>query len=197
MESALVKSLGNTYKVLPEFISAETVEKIKTSFFDSLAAGDSSFGVISPEDYSCVRNAVGIYMHSMSAITLCDKLSTVSEITGRDCLPSYCYTRLTKTGGTLNSHRDRPSCEITVSVHISGDEPWYLSVENIEGNMDDILLNPGDAVIMDGCNHEHIRLGEYKGTEYLQMCLHYIFVDGEFKQWVFDSPALFGMCNRI
>jgi len=50
---------------------------------------------------------------------------------------------------------------------------------------------------MDGCNHEHIRLGKYEGTDYLQMCLHYIFIDGDSKEWVFDSAALSEMRSLI
>ena len=47
--------------------------------------------------------------------------------TGMDLVPTYSYTRLYEKGNKLKRHKDRPSCEISTTLHLGGDEwPIYL-----------------------------------------------------------------------
>ena len=47
--------------------------------------------------------------------------------TGMDLVPTYSYTRLYEKGNILHRHKDRPSCEISTTLHLGGDEwPIYL-----------------------------------------------------------------------
>ena len=47
--------------------------------------------------------------------------------TGMDLVPTYSYTRLYEKGNILRRHKDRPSCEISTTLHLGGDEwPIFL-----------------------------------------------------------------------
>ena len=38
--------------------------------------------------------------------------------TGMDLIPTYSYTRLYEKGNILHRHKDRPSCEISTTIHL-------------------------------------------------------------------------------
>jgi len=47
--------------------------------------------------------------------------------TGMELVPTYSYTRLYEKGNILHRHKDRPSCEISTTLHLGGDEwPIFL-----------------------------------------------------------------------
>ena len=47
--------------------------------------------------------------------------------TGMDLVPTYSYTRLYEKGNILKRHKARPSCEISTTLHLGGDEwPIFL-----------------------------------------------------------------------
>ena len=47
--------------------------------------------------------------------------------TGMDLIPTYSYTRLYEKGNILHRHKDRPSCEISTTLHLGGGEwPIYM-----------------------------------------------------------------------
>ncbi len=47
--------------------------------------------------------------------------------TGLELIPTYSYTRLYEKGNILKRHKDRPSCEISTTLHFGGDEwPIFL-----------------------------------------------------------------------
>jgi hypothetical protein len=182
VRSELVKQLGETYKVLPNFLTRKELNKIEKSFIEDIQNNSTITGVTLDE----VERAYGIYLHKQLIILQCNKLREISNLVNKDCLPSYCYIRMYTNGSELYDHRDRAACEITVSIQISGDRPWDISIENQEGQMVDVLLSPGDAVILDGINHKHVRDKPYTGTQYLQAFIHYVFTDSAAAQYAFD-----------
>ena len=48
--------------------------------------------------------------------------------TGLELIPTYSYTRLYEKGNILHRHRDRPSCEISTTLHLGGDE-WPIFID--------------------------------------------------------------------
>ena len=74
--------------------------------------------------------------------------------TGLDLFPTYTYTRLYKPGNELKIHKDRPSCEISITLKLS-DTGWYnWPIWMVDSPYD---LNDGDGVIYRGCDLEHWR----------------------------------------
>ena len=45
--------------------------------------------------------------------------------TGLELIPTYSYTRLYENGHILKRHKDRPSCEVSTTLHLGGEE-WPI-----------------------------------------------------------------------
>ena len=47
--------------------------------------------------------------------------------TGLNLIPTYSYTRIYEKGHILRRHKDRPSCEVSTTLHLGGEEwPIFL-----------------------------------------------------------------------
>ena len=115
---------------------------------------------------------------------LCEKTPEISKIVGETVLPTYTYARVYRTGDELLRHKDRPSCELSLTVNLGGSEPWDIWVES-EGKEIPITLNPGDAVVYLGAEIEHWR-EKFNGDHYYQVFLHYVLSRGQYAQHCFD-----------
>lgn len=114
---------------------------------------------------------------------LVKKIPEVSRLVGEDVLPTYTYARWQTKGHQLPRHRDRPSCEISLSVNLKKDKDWYIWIQKPTGEEVSINLNPGDAVLYLGCQADHWR-NNFDGNEHIQLFLHYVRADGP-KSWAF------------
>jgi hypothetical protein len=112
---------------------------------------------------------------------------SIQERSGCRLLPTYSYFRLYKRGDVLKRHRDRPACEISVSLNIgqTPPEPWPLYVEGKTGPHGAILL-PGDALLYRGIDFFHWR-EPYLGSSLVQVFLHYVDRDGPHAGLKFDG----------
>ena len=130
--------------------------------------------------------------------------------TGMDLVPTYSYTRLYEKGNILHRHKDRPSCEISTTLHLGGDEwPIYLDptgADNIlSGRETTTVVKPrapkgvrvdlkiGDMLIYSGCELEHWR-EPFQGNVCSQVFLHYNHAKGPYAQTnLFDKRPLLGI----
>ena len=128
--------------------------------------------------------------------------------TGMDLVPTYSYTRLYEKGNILKRHKDRPSCEISTTLHLGGDEwPIFLDpsgadfvineYENIHKpgapNGVRVDLKVGDMLIYSGCELEHWR-EPFQGNVCSQVFLHYNHANGPFaKTNMFDKRPMLGV----
>ena len=130
--------------------------------------------------------------------------------TGMDLVPTYSYTRLYERGNALHRHKDRPSCEISTTLHLGGD-PWpiYLDptgADNIlSGRETTTIVKPGapkgvrvdlkvgDMLIYSGCELEHWR-EPFEGNVCSQVFLHYNHAKGPYaKTNLFDKRPILGV----
>lgn len=116
---------------------------------------------------------------------LCEKNSEISKVLGEFVLPTYSYSRIYKNGDVLKRHTDRDACEISLTIHLNGDEQWEIFLEDLTGKIQSIILNPGDALLYNGCDVFHWRK-EYTGKFYSQVFLHYVKSKGSKNQCYFD-----------
>ena len=132
--------------------------------------------------------------------------------TGMDLVPTYSYTRLYEKGNILYRHKDRPSCEISTTLHLGGDEwPIFLDptgANNIlSGRETSTVVKPGapkgiqvdlkvgDMLIYSGCDLEHWR-EPFQGNVCSQVFLHYNHANGPYaKSNLFDKRPLLGVCK--
>jgi hypothetical protein len=110
----------------------------------------------------------------------------IEAATGLWLHPTYSYYRLYKHGDVLRRHRDRPACEISVSLNLGQlpVEPWPFVVE-YGGASCAVSLSPGDAVIYRGCEAFHWR-DAFPGQKLAQVFLHYVDRDGPHADQKFD-----------
>ena len=100
-------------------------------------------------------------------------LPIMKKHTELDLVPCYSYTRAYKKGDILKKHKDRPSCEITTTLHLGGNA-WSIYLDGIK-----VDLNVGDMLVYSGCELEHWR-EPFKGDVCVQTFLHYNDINGRF-----------------
>ncbi len=133
-------------------------------------------------------------------------LPDVEEVTGLKLYPTYAYARLYVPGEELIAHKDRPACEIslTLTLGFDGDNwPIYIGKESdvetsvkvknqkdntvfIE-NVSKIEMNVGDAVVYKGCDMYHWRQKYTEGQWQAQVFLHYVDANGPHAEWKYDK----------
>ena len=181
--------MKNNYKVIKQAISKEladfvysyflTKRKVARVFFDDryISPFNNDWGVWNdpqvPETYS--------HYSDIAMETLLEKLvEPMSKETGLNLIPSYPYALIYKKGYLLKRHKDRYSCEVSMTMNLGGD-PWPIYLEP-SGETDKegvkIDLEPGDALIYRGCEVEHWREA-FEGENCGQVFLHYNDASGE------------------
>jgi len=128
-----------------------------------------------PNTYSC-------YSDFVMETLLLKLLPIVEKETELKLIPTYSYTRLYKKGDELKRHKDRPSCEVSITLNLGGDN-WDIFLEpsgkiNQKGII--VSLQVGDLLIYKGCELEHWR-EKFKGKICGQVFLHYNDINGPFK----------------
>jgi len=130
-------------------------------------------------------SSFSVYNYKPFLILLCEQTNFMTEFMGEPMLPSYSYARLYQKNEVLKKHKDRPSCEISVSLHLNGDSPWDIWFTKPNGEKISYNLKPGQAVIYQGMLSEHGR-DVYQGNNYGQVFLHYVRAEGEHWEHFFD-----------
>lgn len=169
----------NNYIYIPNFIS-EAAAKVMASNFKSHCRENEVQGDNQAPNSSAEYNFIDFLE------MLCDKVPTVSTIIGETVLPTYSYARVYKDGSVLERHRDRDACEISLTVHLDGDEDWPIYIETPDGNEVELILKPGDAMLYLGCVADHWR-NQFLGKEYVQVFLHYVRSRGDKAYTYFDK----------
>lgn len=169
--------IQNNYVLIPEFLSQGEACSLAEQFqkhckkFNSKDISDPSFHV-------------GSILNWLPFIkVLVEKIPEVSNVVGESVLPTYAYARWQTTGHELPRHRDRPSCEISLSINLKKDKDWDICIQKPNGEEVSINLNPGDAVLYLGCQADHWR-NKFEGNEHIQLFLHYVRANGP-KAWAF------------
>ena len=132
--------------------------------------------------------------------------------TGMELIPTYSYTRLYEKGNILKRHKDRPSCEISTTLHLGGDEwPLFLDPTGQDFVIDEyknihkpgapkgiqVDLKVGDMLIYAGCELEHWR-EPFEGKICSQVFLHYNHANGPYaKTNLYDKRPMLGVSKQL
>jgi hypothetical protein len=118
---------------------------------------------------------------------LVDLLPRVEDATELELYPTYSYFRVYKHGDVLRKHRDRPACEVSLSVCLGCEPnaPWPIWIEGPGGSAA-VGLGPGDAVLYRGIECAHWREA-CPGTRVAQVFLHYVDKHGPNSDWKYDK----------
>ena len=184
------------YTVIKSAIGAETCELIKTTllmikdnlyFTHKVDVKNRNWFAGDPTPENCCNLIAPLVTESL-LLTLKPK---IEEIAGCELLPTYSYGRVYWPGCSMRTHIDRDSCEVSASLCISVDpDPWPIFM-----NGDKLELMPGDLVVYPGPKMPHWREA-YTGREQVQVFLHWVRADGEYKNLKFDRRPNLGLRTR-
>jgi len=190
--SYFVDKFGDTYKVIRNYISSEEANTLGEGYKEFVVTNG-----IPTEAEEITTNAYDFYNRPEQVALLSEKVSHINELLGSKVLPAYSFVRQYGVGSFLSKHKDRPSCEVSLSIHLQGDKEWAFCIEDKEGNPVELILHPGDAVLYDAPNATHWR-EEYDGEFYIQTFHHYVMLGGEYENLFFDNnDKTFSLTNYI
>ena len=155
-----------------------------------------------------IPNTFSCYGDTFMETLMMKVLPVMKKHTDLDVIPTYSYTRAYKKGDVLKRHKDRPSCEISTTIHLGGN-PWSIYIDptgsnNVIDEMKEIHkpnapkgikvdLNVGDMLVYSGCELEHWREA-FEGDVCVQTFLHYNNIDGQFaRNNTFDKRPMLGI----
>lgn len=169
--------IENNYVLLPGFISKEQAYALAKDFQEYCKK-------FNPKNISDPAAHANSELNWLPFIRLLvQKIPEVSKIVGEEVLPTYTYARWQTKGHDLPKHRDRPACEISLSLNLKKDTDWGIWIQKPTGEEVELNLNPGDAVLYLGCQADHWR-NKFDGEEHVQVFLHYVRANGP-KAWAF------------
>jgi predicted 2-oxoglutarate/Fe(II)-dependent dioxygenase YbiX len=173
------KLTENNYIIIPNFISKERAEDLRIEFNNHCENHNTLGDTQIPESHS-------EYNYISFLELLCEKVSEVSKTLEESVLPTYVYSRVYKNGAELVPHTDRDACEISLTLHLGGDNSWPIWIETPTGEKRDVELSPGDAMLYLGKVASHWR-EKYQGESYTQVFLHYVRSRGDYAYAYFDK----------
>ena len=157
-----------------------------------------------------IPNTYSHYADPVMETLLMKVLPKMQRETGLQLIPTYSYARLYKKGDILHRHKDRPSCEISTTIHLGGNS-WPIFIDGtgadsiLSGNETTTIVKPnapegtkvllevGDMLVYSGCKLEHWR-EPLEGDVCGKLFLHYNHVNGPFAEKNrFDKRPMLGI----
>jgi hypothetical protein len=172
---------GAKFAVVRRFLTSASVDRLQEYALSIAGAGVTWIGdTLVPGSYAA-------YGDPMMELLLERATPLVESVSRLKLYPTYAYFRVYQRGARLPRHRDRPSCEISVSLNITQDPPqaWPLWILGVDGPAA-VELYPGDGVVYRGVDCDHWR-DEYSGNRLVQVFLHYVHQDGPYREWRYDK----------
>lgn len=168
--------IQNNYLHVPDFINPQQALNLTKEFKEHCTKFNLQGDSQAPNSHS-------MYDFMPFVRLLVEKVPEVSELLGEKVLPTYTYARVYKEGSELLRHRDRPACEISLTLNLSKDTDWPIYFQRPDGSETYVELNPGDVVMYLGCQSDHWR-NKFEGKECVQLFMHYVRSNGP-KAWAY------------
>jgi hypothetical protein len=171
------------YIYCPKLLDEESCSTIVSEFKNQIELGNTV-----KDNQSPLSHSLG---HSILFDSLLEQMQpAVEEITNKKLHPTYSYARWYQPGDELKIHRDRPSCEISVTITLGFEgNPWaiYMGYDKDKQNCSKIAMQIGDAVIYRGLEMFHWREKYVEGKWQAQVFLHYVDADGPHADLKYDK----------
>jgi hypothetical protein len=172
---------------------------------------ETMFGVWNDDH---IPNTYSHYADILTETLLLKLLPKVEKESGFKLNPNYSFFRIYKKGDILTRHKDRFSCEISITLNVGGD-PWPIYIDptgednvpshqcfnkkeqpSIKPNAHKgikVNLKPGDMLLYKGNELEHWR-DSFDGENHGQIFLHYNNVKTKnSKQNIYDGRLHLGL----
>ena len=175
----MLGSLGKDfkYKIIDNFLSEDELKLLEKYCFFKHRSNREHFS------WSNNYNGdSGFYGDPLMESLMLKKKELIEKESNLNLLPTYSFWRMYTRFAKLIKHKDRPSCEISVTTQISSDgTKWPIYIEGKEN-----ILKNGQAIIYLGCELEHWR-ETFEGDYQAQCFMHYVDSKGPFTDFKFDK----------
>ncbi|CAA9533242.1 MAG: hypothetical protein AVDCRST_MAG23-1217 [uncultured Sphingosinicella sp.] len=192
------------YAHLQGLISPEVAQAFLKGLKQDLGPGAIPLSNVASHPNLLKRAAFELYGHHYKPMLffLWGLTPIVSEIVGRELLPTYDYFRIYREGDVCRVHSDRYSCEHSLSLTLdySDGEVWDLEVEKSRTEPSakiaedfgpeafaSIPMQIGDAVLYQGVGHRHGRVKPNPNEWSAHLFLHWVDRDGPYREHAFDG----------
>lgn len=172
--------IKNNYIYVPNFITQVEAWQLAQEFKQHCVKFDLQGDPQAPKSH-CMYDFIPFVR------LLVEKVPEVSDLLGEKVLPTYTYARVYKEGSELVRHRDRPACEISLTLNLAKDANWPIYFQRPDNSETSLDLQPGDAVMYLGCKADHWR-NKFEGRECVQLFMHYVRSHGP-KYWAYFDKA--------
>lgn len=122
----------------------------------------------------------------------------IEQATGISVHPTYSFYRIYRPGDELVPHKDRPSCEVSITISLGydyqgKDYSWPIYVDGTACH-----LNTGDLVCYRGVDLEHWRtpFEAPEGSWHVQAFLHYVDINGPYADYKYDQRESIGSTKK-
>ena len=122
---------------------------------------------------------------------LIDMLPIAEQVSRAKLFPTFSYFRIYHRGDILERHKDRPACEISLTLCLGyeAERPWPIVVEGPVGTAS-LELEPGDGLFYRGLECAHW-CDPLDGEHTAQVFLNFVDQNGPYAEWKYDKrPAL-------
>ena len=156
-----------------------------------------------------VNGSVARYWHPQYRKIHSEIRLILEQVIGRKLYNTYYYDRFYFPGQPLIKHTDRPSCEISVTIHIGTNikESWPIwiktpdtfedkTIKTASGENRFVHLEAGDGMVYKGCERPHWRdpmpglleskINKDESLYYHQIFFHYVLKDGIRAHYAWD-----------
>jgi hypothetical protein len=171
---------------LPEIISREEAIQIK---YQNLCGAMSDLGSLEGHWDKERGRVLTCYAPLSSAFVVHRVKPILEEVLGEELIPSYWFSTTYHNKGWMNCHTDRPSCEVSVTMNISGDAKWPIKMKDLTGKRREVITPVGDGLAYLGTIVPHWRspLRTHKNDRFMQLFLHYVRKNGPYADYAYDK----------
>jgi len=194
----------NGYALLQGLVPPEVTQAFLQNLKRDMGPGAIPLSQVKDKVNLLTRPAFEIYGHHYPPMLffLWGLTPIVSQLVGRDLLPTYDYLRIYREGDICRVHSDRQSCEHSLSLTLdySDGEVWDLEVEKrrsdpsarvdedfVGEDYASLGMQIGDAVLYQGVNHRHGRVKPNPNGWSAHLFLHWVDRERPYKDHAFDG----------
>ena len=131
----------NKYHVIKNAVSYELANFIFNYFLLKRDAVDFMYknnitydnGMLGTWTDKQIPNTYSHYADMVMETLMMKVLPKMQQETGLELIPTYSYARIYKKGDILRRNKDRPSCEISTTVNLGGNQ-WPIFIEDTGDN---------------------------------------------------------------
>lgn len=193
------------YTLIEDLIPAEVASALLASLRAGLGGPNNSFAAFQSQELLTRQPTIEIPGHSFFPLLtfLWGLTPLVSQLAGRDLLPSFDYFRIYQKGDICRLHTDRPSSEHSLSMTLgySDNQPWSLDIAQLpsdgpvskldedfgEEPYNSIKMKVGDAVLYRGVERRHGRVTPNPNRSSSHLFLHWVERGGKYQAHAFDA----------